>query len=1407
VESPGEGNPSPAAALTSPQEQGADAPPREFAIIGIHCVMPQADGPDALWDNLLHGRDCIELIPRERWDWRALYGDPLQQPGVTTANKAGFIRDVDMFDAALFNISPREAKLMDPRQRLLLEGTWRTIENAGYRPSDLSRQPVGVFIGATGDEYFALLQQARHAIDQFSLTGGGRSFLANRLSYHFGWHGPSEVVDTTCSSSLVAVHNAIRAIESGDCTMAIAGGINIMIDPRPHLSLAKLGVLSADGACKTFDAGANGYARGEGLGLVLIKPLPQAEADGDHIHAVISGTAINHGGRANSMTTPNHRAQARVIVEAFRRGAVEPRQIGYIEAHGTGTRLGDPIEVEGIKEAFAALYAERNDVLAKAKPISIGAIKANIGHLEAAAGIAGLLKLVLMLRHGKLPPLVHLKAINPEIDVRNTPFRFQAEASEWDIARGELGRRIPRAASISAFGIGGVNAHAVVREHLAQRPHGAARPSPAVVPLSARSRDQLAQYAGLLRDAVREGTSGLSLEDVAFTLALGREAFTERAAIVTESLEELAEQLDGIAAGKAPHRVWYGVARIDAKRPSPPGEDVSLNPASALPLHELAAAFAAGRRVDWNHLERRRRVPLPGPPFARARHWVAELRAGGAQPQFPRLTDCNDDATQGYAIRLTGEEPFIKDHSINGARIVPAAAYIAFAGMIAAQLHGRTAFRVRALTWTRALRAADESPFRLRAALMPRQQGRTLSFRGEEAGQQVEYASAVLEAPPSQFDAAIVAIDGLRRRCADSYPAETVYRRLAESGVAYGPALRLVRALWWAESEALAHIVLPEGEPVPPVDPALVDGALQTALLHHMFAEHAGSRTHMPFSAQEVVVYEALPRECYAHAVLTRQGIGAKALREYNITLYRPDGLPVMQFKRYTGLPLQPAQSGNGVQMLRERWRIVAPASRGLERDPAGIHHLTVGLGALAEILHRLGQRVIGNALLPTEENSRPGSGSAIPWDGLLEAIVDREATIVLWYDSARLGSLPLNEQLRFGFDAVLDLVRRLAAMRRLKRCRIVLGLISGLGAAAPALAALSGFARVVRQESPHLRLSILHFGGVSDRISASEAELLLRDVQKVQSLDCFEQRIDLRSGAHEILGLEPAPEIADVATLPVDAGAAYLITGGLGAIGQQVARAVLARGGRVALMGRSPPGDRAALLRALGTAAEVYYYQADVADRAAVDRALHRLRADLGPVRGIFHCAGEARPGLLRLKSLDDARQAISAKVFGTACLDEATREDPIDFFVLFSSLASVTGPVGAADYAYASRFEDLFPAYRNSLASRGLRRGRAVTVSWPVWSGGGMRPAPRDLDYLRARGLDMIDDATAIRALGACLAGAAEHYLVGCGEPVKVRAFLAAAYPEAASASRTSPPRNSVAVVKATNVPLVQT
>ncbi|MBR1158092.1 non-ribosomal peptide synthetase [Bradyrhizobium elkanii] len=1368
----------------------------ECAIVGIHCIMPKADGPDAFWRNLVHGRDCVEAIPKERWNWRAFYGDPRRESNVSLANKAAFMTDVDMFDAAFFGISPREAELMDPRQRLLLQGAWRAIENAGYRPSALSGQPIGVFIGATGDEYAALLDKVGHPTDQFSLTGGGRSFIANRLSYLFGWRGPSEVIDATCSSSAVAVHNAVCAIRHGDCAMALAGGINIMIDPRPHLSLSRIGVLSPDGVCRTFDAHANGYVRGEGVGLLLIKPLAQAVSDGDHIHAVISGTAVNHGGRANSMTAPNPRAQAEVIVKAFRRASVEPQQVGYIETHGTGTVLGDPIEIEGIKEAFTALFAERGGSLADAAPIGLGSVKSSIGHLEAAAGVAGVIKAVLMLRNATLPPLVHLTNVNPQIDLQNTPFFFQTAPAEWAAPSDAAGRPLPRAVGVSAFGIGGVNAHVVMREHFAEPSPETQDSQVVLVPLSARSREHLVESAVLLRDALRGGVAP-RLIDVAFTLANGREAFDERVAIFAESIADLVKALDGIAGGRIPDSVWFGSARKGQRGPSIQAADKG----DRLPVRQRALTCArewlSGGPLDWcDFYGAGRRVPLPGHPFARTSHWVPALRVRPAFPPFPELIESADAARTGFFVQLIGDEQVIADHQIGGMRVVPAAAYLVLAQAIAQRLYPSRPVRIKAMTWMRALRIIDERPLRLQIAVVPRHQMCNLSFVVESDGASLEYASALVEARAQCDVMPALDIESLKRRATGRYSTETCYGRLAECGIEHGPSLRVVRELWWWETGALAYLALPNaaGNSHASWHPALLDGALQTMLLHHLSERAEGMPAFVPFSVGEIVPHVTLPAECYVHVALTRQNIGPKALREYEVRLIDPAGDVLLELRRCMGVPSDTAvadQNLGCVQLFRERWDRATTSPSTFSADRAQLCHVTLGLSRFADTLNSAGERVLANAILPPGSSGALGVGSALPWESLLSGAIMAQ-DVMLWYDQAAVAAMPVENQLRFGFDTVLELVKHLIATPAVGRCRIVLNIIGEDGAGdQPGLAALAGFARVVKQESSHLSLRIVQWPGTNDEMAARSCPSLLKWLASLLDTDegCVEHRIDLGSGAHEIRGLEPVDVLGPAGALPVAPSGLYLVTGGLGRIGQHLARALLARGASVALLGRSPPDGRADALIAGAASGTIAYYQGDVTDRAALLRILARIRSEQGPIRGVLHCAGEARPGLLRFKTLETARQVLSAKVIGAACLDEATRTDALDFFVLFSSLASITGPPGAADYAYASRYIDLFAAYRNSLAGRGLRRGHAIAVGWPVWSDGGIRLAKQEIDYLRGRGLELIDSARGTDVLARCMTKGGGHYLCGYGDPRKYEPFLRAGYKQAAALPRRKP------------------
>ncbi|HEY3366493.1 MAG TPA: SDR family NAD(P)-dependent oxidoreductase [Symbiobacteriaceae bacterium] len=495
---------------TAPQGVQAPTGNEPVAIIGINGTFPGSASAEELWGHLENGQDLISEIPPDRWDWREYFGDYTTGKDKSNSKWGGFIQDVDKFDAQFFNISPLEAEMMDPQQRLFLQTVWKTIENAGYRPSELSGRQVGVYAGVQFSDYEDLLREVGETLPQMS-TGVAHSVVSNRVSYLLNLKGPSESIDTACSSSLIAIHHAVRALRSGECELAVAGGVSLMLSVRSYLGAAKLGVLSPDGRCKTFDKGANGYVKGEGVGAVLLKPFSRAIEDGDHIYAVIRGTAQGHGGKAHSLTAPNPEAQARLLVRAYDDAGIDPTTVSYIEAHGTGTELGDPLETEGLKTAFRDLYEKHGKAWPPREPhCGVGSIKTNIGHLEPAAGIAGVTKLVMALQNGKLPATLHLREMNPYIDLKDSPFYIVRSTQPWHRLKDEQGNPIPRRAGVSSFGFGGAYAHVVLEEYEGSSGHTDSpdTEAPQLVLLSARTADSLRVYARELLDCLDDAPAG-----------------------------------------------------------------------------------------------------------------------------------------------------------------------------------------------------------------------------------------------------------------------------------------------------------------------------------------------------------------------------------------------------------------------------------------------------------------------------------------------------------------------------------------------------------------------------------------------------------------------------------------------------------------------------------------------------------------------------------------------------------------------------------------------------------------------------------------------------------------------------------------------------------------------------------
>ena len=477
-----------------------------IAIIGIGCRLPGANGPVRFWRLLRDGVDGVGPIPASRWDDEALRGLDIPRRG-------GFLAEVDQFDADFFGISPREAVFVDPQHRLLLEVTWEAIEDGGQAPERLAGAPVGVFVGISTNDYAQLQAMRGGASDGYRITGSAASIAANRISHHFDFRGPSLTIDTACSSSMVAVHLACKSLWDGECELAVAGGVNLILVPEVFASFAKTGLLSPDGRCKAFDAQADGYVRGEGAGMLALKPLSSAMADGDPIYAVIRGGAVNQDGRTNGLTAPNRLAQEAVLRAAYRQAGVSPGQIDYIEAMGTGTLLGDPIELG----ALAAVLVEGRDL---DRRCALGSVKTNIGHLEAAAGVAGLIKTALALHHRRIPPSLHFSQPNPHIAFDEIPVQVQRKIDAWP----DSGR--PSLAGVSSFGFGGTNAHLVLEQAPGfqdVRPvAGWGEREEVVVPLSAKCPAALWDLALAMRTELSDGSCDLGLVDLAYTAGAAR---------------------------------------------------------------------------------------------------------------------------------------------------------------------------------------------------------------------------------------------------------------------------------------------------------------------------------------------------------------------------------------------------------------------------------------------------------------------------------------------------------------------------------------------------------------------------------------------------------------------------------------------------------------------------------------------------------------------------------------------------------------------------------------------------------------------------------------------------------------------------------------------------------------------
>ncbi|MDK2374519.1 SDR family NAD(P)-dependent oxidoreductase [Serratia fonticola] len=618
------GWPSPAPLVVPGGAEGA----LDIAIIGLSGRYPGAANLEQFWHNLQGGVDSITTLPSWRWEWQRYFHQLPEQKQAAYSSWGGFIDGVDEFDPLFFNLSPRDAQYIDPQERLFLQCAWHAVEDAGYSRRTLGAEgnTTGVFVGVMYEEYQLYGAQAQARGEEMVLSGSAAS-IANRVSYFCNFHGPSLAVDTMCSSSLTAIHLACHSLRRGECSVAVAGGVNVSVHPNKYILLAHGQFASGSGRCQSFGEGGDGYVPGEGVGAAVLKPLHQAVADGDHIYGVIKGSALNHGGKVNGFTVPNPKLQGQAIRRALRESGVAAEAVSYVEAHGTGTALGDPIEIRALSQAFDS---------DKRQYCAIGSVKSNIGHCESAAGMAGLSKILLQMQHGQLVKSLHSATLNPHIDFSQTPFVVQQQSAPWlrlQLAVNGRMRELPRVAGLSSFGAGGVNAHLIIEEYRGESIETPVA-GPQLIVLSARTQERLWMQAEQLLGFLAEHQ--VNLADLAWTLQTGREAMNCRLALVVDSLAGLVEQLRvAVGAPQTEHDPDELIAFADKHE----RDETIRRWIAAEDLQTLARQWALGVEIDWLWLwpeHKPQRLSLPVYPFARERCWVpgvsvAPVAAGSAE--------------------------------------------------------------------------------------------------------------------------------------------------------------------------------------------------------------------------------------------------------------------------------------------------------------------------------------------------------------------------------------------------------------------------------------------------------------------------------------------------------------------------------------------------------------------------------------------------------------------------------------------------------------------------------------------------------------------------------------------------------------------------------------------------------
>ncbi|MBD2111679.1 MULTISPECIES: type I polyketide synthase [Cyanophyceae] len=1342
--------------------------PEPIAIVGMACRLPAAPNLQAYWRLLTEGQDAIREVPADRWDVDALYDADPQASGKTYCRWGGFLDGVDQFDPAFFGITPREAPYIDPQQRLFLESVWEALEDAGIVPQTLSGQPVGVFAAASTLDYGQMLLQGPEVVGTYTATGLASTMVANRVSYLLNLQGPSLTVDTACSSSLVAVHLACQSLWNGESNLALAGGVNLMLTPTVTVGFSKLTALSPEGRCKAFDAAANGFVRSEGVGSVVLKRLGQALADGDRIYALIRGSATNQDGRTNGLTAPNPAAQEAVVKTAYERAGIPLNQVDYIEAHGTGTLLGDPIEAKALGNVFGPFRQLE-------QPVRLGSVKSNIGHTEAAAGIASLIKVALCLRHRTLVPSLHFHTPNPYIPFDQLPLRVQQQRESWVEAENMA------IAGVSSFGFGGTNAHVALQaapifaaDSVTDRPLH-------LFCLSARSQPALQAYAQTMATTLAQMPQA-NLGDLCHTVNAGRTAFDHRLALLVKDFPSLVTALEqysppishpthpstspGVVflfTGQGSQYVGMGRQLYDTQPVFKAaidlcdellqpyldlslqsvlfGEDGPEEDSPTVPLHQTGytqpALFALEYALAQLWLSWGIR------PAAVMGHSVGEyvaacvagvfsledgLRLMALRGRLMQTLPANGGMVAVFADADTvaaALPPTVSLATLNGPDNTVIAGLQSDLETVVEDLHAQ-GIRTKPLQVSHAFHSALMDPIlnvfeqsaqgiRFRAPTIPLVSNLTGEFVGSDlpldarywrrhARQPVRFADAIATLHQAGYTQFLEVgphpvLSAMGKRC------------VAHSHHTWLPSLRRGQSDWHTLLTTLGHLY----QTGLAIDWANFDCPYQRQWL---------SLPTYPFQRQRYWIDLALPNRTAAAPVIDSA----------------PEPVPSAAYS----LTWQPQAIASAPRADGDHWLIWgasdalwANLSQALQKR--GITPIQVSAGDRFATLQPDHYQVL--------------LGAEQPFHPLLEALKPQAITTLLVL--APEGDLDPEAVT----GPVLHWVKALAhqsgpAMPKLWLVTQGAQTVDTTDVVtSPHQALLWGLGRSLRLEHPEFWGGLVDLpsqGAASEQDVAPWLDHLVAHVNNPQGEDEVALR-QQQSWVPRLQTMEVASEpVLESGAPPIQAEATYLITGGTGALGQQLAGWLVKQGARhlVLTSRRGSDLDLEKTLAPLRQAGATVWVEAvDGGDRAALSTLLNRIQQQLPPLRGVFHAAGVLADGFVANQSTEHFHQVMPGKLQAAWHLHQLTQTFALDWFVLFSSITSVLGSPGQGNYGAANAGLDALAHYRRQ---RGFP---ALSINWGPWQGAGMATR-QSATALTQRGMPPLAASEGLQWLGRLLA-----------------------------------------------------